>query len=161
MNTNKHYTTGLFSDKTSAEQAYKEAIMGGYSDKDINVFMSEGSRKKYYNSVLVEKVPGNDTLEGAGVGGTVGAAVGGTLAAIAAVGTSLVFPGLGLVVAGPIAAGLAGAGAITGGLVGAFVGWGIPEDQAKIYEKGIKDGGIVIAVDDTKSPAKFSKEWIH
>jgi hypothetical protein len=57
-------------------------------------------------------------------------------------------PGLGLVVAGPIAAGLAGAGAggLTGGVLGALVGAGIPEDRAKEYESGIKDGGIVMGV---------------
>lgn len=57
-------------------------------------------------------------------------------------------PGLGLVIAGPIAAGLAGAGAgsITGGIIGALVGSGIPEARAKLYESGIKEGNIVIGV---------------
>src|SRR5437879_5713335 len=47
--------------------------------------------------------------------------------------TSIAIPGLGVIIAGPLAAGLAGAGAgaLTGGLVGAFVGWGIPEEHAK------------------------------
>ena len=49
---------------------------------------------------------------------------------------------VGLVIAGPLAAGLAGAGAATGGLVGALTGTGVPEDEAKIYENEIKDGGI-------------------
>ncbi|TAL65472.1 MAG: hypothetical protein EPN84_01505 [Legionella sp.] len=160
---NKHYSSELFTDKASAEAAYRQALQSGYTDKDINVIMSEGSKKKYFDSVLVEKVPGNDALEGAGVGGTLGAAVGGSLAAIAAIGTNIVFPGVGLVVAGPLAAGLAGAGAgaISGGLMGALVGWGIPEDKAKIYEKGIKDGGIVLAIDDTDSPDQLSNQWNH
>ena len=57
-------------------------------------------------------------------------------AAIAAIGTSLVIPGLGLVVAGPLAAALAGAGAggTAGGLIGALVGHGMPEDRTKKYE---------------------------
>jgi hypothetical protein len=52
------------------------------------------------------------------------------------------------VIAGPIAAGLAGAGAggITGGLIGALVGSGIPEERARLYESGIKDGRIVMGV---------------
>ena len=51
---------------------------------------------------------------------------------------------VGLVIAGPLAAGLAGAGAgaATGGLVGALTATGVPEDEAKIYENEIKDGGI-------------------
>ncbi|MDP1815482.1 MAG: hypothetical protein Q8K92_13625, partial [Leadbetterella sp.] len=78
------------------------------------------------------------------IGGTVGAIAG----IIAAVGTSIVIPGLGLVVAGPIAAGLAGAGAggITGGIIGALVGSGLPEDRAKLYESGVKSGNIVMGV---------------
>ena len=137
----KDYTTELFTNRDSAEKAYHSALNKSYAEKDINVLMSEDSKKKYYDSVLVERVEGNDALEGVGVGGTIGAAVGGIVAAIAAVGTSLVIPSLGLVVAGPIAAGLAGAGigSITGGLVGALVGWGIPEDKERIYEKGIKE----------------------
>lgn len=67
---------------------------------------------------------------------------------IAAIGNSLIIPGLGILIAGPIAAGLAGAGAgaITGGVIGAFVGAGIPEARATLYEKGIKEGNIVIGV---------------
>ena len=60
----------------------------------------------------------------------------------------MLIPGLGLVIAGPIAAGLAGAGAggIAGGVIGALIGSGIPEEHAKVYESGIKDGGIVMGV---------------
>ena len=50
--------------------------------------------------------------------------------AVAAVGTTLLIPGLGIVVAGPLAAVIAGAGAgaATGGLIRALVGWNIPEE---------------------------------
>ena len=157
----KNYTTELFTNRDSAEKAYHSALNKGYADKDINVLMSEDSKKKYYDSVLVERVEGNDALEGVGVGGAIGAAVGGIVAALAAVGTSLVIPGLGLVIAGPLAAGLAGAGvgSITGGLVGALVGWGIPEDKARIYEKGIKDGGIVLAVENKHPESDLEHDW--
>src|SRR4051794_1731171 len=48
----------------------------------------------------------------------------------------------------PIAAGLAGAGAgaLTGGLIGALVGHGIPEEQARHYEQGVREGGILMGV---------------
>ena len=162
MNTNKdrRFTTELFNDRTSAEKAYQHALQNGYTDKDINVMMSEDSRKKYYDSPLVTEV-GNKSTEGLAVGGATGAVVGGIVAAIAAIGTSLVIPGLGLVVAGPLAAGLAGAGAgsITGGLVGALVGWGIPEEKAKIYESGIKSGGIVLGVNENKPDSHLENDW--
>jgi hypothetical protein len=88
-----------------------------------------------------------------------GAIIGG----IAAIGTNVLIPGLGLVVWGPIAAALAGAGAggLTGGLVGALIGWGIPEEHAAEYEKGIREGGTVLGVtprtDDDAT--YFENEW--
>ena len=89
--------------------------------------------------------------------------VGAILAAIAAVGTTIAIPGLGLVIAGPLAAAIAGAGAggAAGGLVGALVGWGIPEERVKRYEAGIKQGGILMGVrprsgDDATF---FAEDW--
>jgi hypothetical protein len=152
-------TTELFKDKESAEKAYNDALNHGYTPQDINVLMSEDSRRKYYGSVLVKEE--SKAPQGLGVGGATGAAIGGIVAAIAAIGTSLVIPGLGLVVAGPLAAGLAGAGAggITGGLIGALIGWGIPEDKAKIYESGIKSGGIVLGVHETRPNSHLDEDW--
>ncbi|AYK03137.1 hypothetical protein [Legionella sainthelensi] len=161
MNTKKDMlvTTEIFNDKESAEKAYQEALDDGYSPKDINIIMSEDSRKKYYDSVLVKEE--SKAPQGAGLGGATGAAIGGIVAAIAAIGTSLIIPGLGLVVAGPLVAGLAGAGAggITGSLIGALIGWGIPEDKAKIYESGIKSGGIVLGVHETRPNSKLQESW--
>lgn len=159
--TNKdiHFTTEIFKDEQAAEKAYQDAIDAGYAPQDINVLMSEDSRKKYYDSVLVKE--GSKVSQGMGVGGATGAAVGGIVAAIAALGTSLIIPGLGFVIAGPLAAGLAGAGvgSITGGLVGALIGWGIPEDKAKVFESGIASGGIVLGVNDTNPDSKLSETW--
>lgn len=154
-----HFTTELFKTKEEAEKAYQDALDAGYTPKEINVIMSEDSRKKYYDSVLVKE--GSKASEGMGIGGATGAALGGLVAAIAAIGTSLVIPGLGLVVAGPIVAGFAGAGAggIAGGLVGALIGWGIPEDQAKVFESGIKSGGIVLGVNETRPNSHLSTTW--
>src|SRR5437764_242735 len=75
--------------------------------------------------------------------------VGTVLAAFAAVGTSIVLPGIGLVGAGPLAAALAGAGAggAAGGLVGALIGAGIPEHRAKVYDASLRAGGILIGVE--------------
>lgn len=154
-----HFTTEIFKDQESAEKAYQDAIDAGYKPENINVMMSEDSRKKYYDSVLVKE--GSKASTGLGVGSATGATVGGIVAAIAAVGTSLVVPGLGLVIAGPLAAGLAGAGAgsITGGVIGALVGWGIPEEKAKVFESGIQSGGIVLGVEDNLPDSNLSSTW--
>ena len=156
--------TGLFRDRDSAERAYQSVSARGYNTSDINLAMSDETRKRHFAGTSGETTElGNKAAEGAGVGGAIGGTVGAIAAAIAAVGTSLVIPGLGLVIAGPAAAALAGAGAgaATGGLLGALVGWGIPEERVKHYEQGIKEGGILMGVkprseDDARH---FSQEW--
>ncbi len=139
--------TGLFNDKESSEGAYKSLRDRGYSDDEINVIMSDETRKKYYADDNDSEL-GSKAAEGTGIGGLVGGTLGAIIAGVAAIGTNLVLPGVGLVVWGPLAAALAGAGAggLTGGLVGALIGWGIPEDRAKVYEEGIKSGGTVLGV---------------
>jgi len=139
--------TGLFRDKDSTEGAYRSLRDRGYTDDEINVMMSDKTRDQYYANDPNSEV-GNKALEGTGVGGAIGGTLGAIIGGIAAIGTNLIMPGLGLVVWGPIAAALAGAGAggLTGGLVGALVGWGIPEETARAYEEGINNGGVVMGV---------------
>jgi hypothetical protein len=155
--------TGLFRDRESAERAYGSVTTRGYSNDDVNLLMSDDTRKKHFTEDGKETELGNKALEGAGTGAAIGGTVGATLAAIAAIGTTLALPGLGLLVAGPIAAALAGAGAggATGGIIGALVGAGIPEERVKHYEEGLKDGGIVMGVTPrTDEDAEyFEKEW--
>lgn len=155
--------TGLFRDRESAERAYGSLTDRGYGQDDINLVMSDDTRKKHFAVDGRETELGNKALKGAGTGAAVGGAVGATLAAIAAVGTTLALPGLGLVVAGPIAAALAGAGAggATGGLIGGLIGAGIPEERVKDYEEGIKNGGIMMGVNPRtpEDAAYFEEDW--
>lgn len=139
---------GCFRDRLDAEQAYDELRRLGYAESQIHVLMSDQTRNQYYGANKDEHPVGSHAVEGLGVGAAVGTAVGAALAAVAAVGTTLIVPGLGLVIAGPIAAALAGAGAggVAGGLIGALVGFGIPESNAKAYEAALREGGIVIGV---------------
>jgi hypothetical protein len=144
-----HAVTGLFKDREHAVQAYQALIDRGYRKEDISVMMTEETRKKYFPpGVEPDSELGHKALEGAGAGAAIGGTAGAILAAIVAVGTSLVIPGLGLVVAGPIAAALAGAGAggIAGGVIGALVGAGMSKDRAEIYQEAIRKGGIVLSV---------------
>ena len=155
--------TGLFRDRESAERAYGSVTTRGYSEDDVNLLMSDETRKKHFTADGKETELGNKALEGAGTGAAIGGTVGATLAAIAAIGTTLALPGLGLLVAGPIAAALAGAGAggATGGIIGALIGAGIPEERVKHYEQGLKEGGILLGVTPrTDEDAEyFEKEW--
>lgn len=142
--------TTMYNDRNSAEQGFSTLQSRGYTDKDINLLMSDETRDKHFASRHDDNDTslGDKAMEKAGVGSAIGGTVGAVAAAIAAIGSNLILPGLGLVIAGPLAAGLAGAGAggLTGGLIGALVGSGIPDEHAKEYETGIKQGGIVMGV---------------
>lgn len=165
-NTNSpRMVTGMFRDRESAERAYKAVSSRGYDKDDVNLVMSDDTRKRHF----ADRDKNNDTdlgdkaMEGAGVGSAIGGTLGAVVGAIAAIGTSIALPGLGLVIAGPIAAALAGAGAggLTGGILGALVGSGIPEDRAKTYESGIKEGNIVLGVTprSDEDATYFENEW--
>ncbi|HEV2705954.1 MAG TPA: CsbD family protein [Pyrinomonadaceae bacterium] len=138
--------TGLFRDRESAENAYRSLHSRGYSKDDVNLLMSDETRKRHFKEEDTDL--GSKALEGAGAGAAIGGTTGAILGAIAAIGTQVVLPGVGLVIAGPLAAALAGAGAggATGGLIGALVGSGIPEDRARVYDEGVRNGGIVMGV---------------
>jgi len=156
-----YMATRLFRDRDSAEREYNAFVARGYDAKDINVIMTEEGRKRHFSDGTTTEL-GNKALEGAGVGGGVGAVAGGTLAAVAAAATVAV-PGVGLLVAGPIAAALAGAGAgaVVGGGIGALVGAGIPEERVKEYESGLKEGGILVGVKprNAEERAYLEQDW--
>lgn len=141
------WITGEFRNKDAAERAVDELERSGYSINDISVLMSEDTRVRNFT---MDK--GTKAAEGAAAGGVLGGAIGaivagltatGSIAAIAATG-GLAAP----LVAGPLAAALAGlgAGAVGGGLIGALAGLGIPEVRAKEIEQNLRDGGIVVGV---------------
>ena len=160
----RRLVTGLFPDRESAERAYSSVAARGYDRDDVNLVMSDETRRAQFSpDAAVTTELGTKAAEGAGIGGAIGGTVGAIAAAVAAVGTTLVLPGLGLVIAGPIAAALAGAGAggAAGGLVGALIGWGIPEERIAEYESGIRDGGILMGVRprDEEDALHFERSW--
>jgi uncharacterized protein YjbJ (UPF0337 family) len=144
-----NYVTGLYDSPESANRAYQGLTSThGYKSGDIDVLMTDETRQRHFGDVKpgTELETGSKAAKGFGAGSAIGGGVGAALAAMFAVGTSVIVPGLGLVLAGPIAAALAGAGAggVTGGLIGALIGAGIPEERAAGYERGLKQGGILI-----------------
>ena len=143
----RNLVTGMYDTPESAAKAYDDlTTRHGYKSDDISVVMSDETRKRHFSDNRAAGDFGTKAAEGAGIGGGIGIGVGAALGAIAAAATAIAIPGLGLIVAGPIAGAIAGAGAgaATGTLVGALIGAGIPEDRAAEYERGLKDGGIVI-----------------
>jgi hypothetical protein len=156
--------TAVFRDPVNAQRAHDYLRRRGYTDAEINVLMSDKTRSTYFSGQEPGSIKtGSMATEGMGVGGAIGTAVGATLAAVAAIGTNLVVPGLGLVVAGPLAAALAGggAGAVAGGLIGALVGLGIPEENANAYHEALREGGVVLGVvpHNGEDTAEIKKEF--
>src|SRR3982750_4571710 len=84
----------LFRDRESAERAYQSLRERGYSDDDVNVLMSDETRNKHFGDIDL----GNKALQGAGVGALAGGMLGITLGALAALGTTIILPGFGLVI---------------------------------------------------------------
>lgn len=157
--------TGMFRDRESAERAYNSAIDRGYTKDDVNLLMSDKTRDTWYSDDenYSDEELGSKALEGAGAGSAIGGTLGAIIGGIAAIGTNVLIPGLGLIVAGPLAAALTGAGAggLTGGLVGALIGSGIPEERAKVYDEGIRDGGAVMGLTprSEEDAEYFENEW--
>ena len=149
-NVNEPLLVGMFHDRDDAERAYNDLKEMGYDADEINVVMTTEGKERHFrgNKHASKTEMGNKALEGTGTGAAIGGITGGIAGAIAAIGTNLIIPGLGLVVLGPLAAGLAGAGAggLTGGIIGALVGAGIPKEKAGLFEKGLKEGNIMLAV---------------
>jgi hypothetical protein len=146
----RHLVTGLFIDDVAAERAYQLCVDRGYQVGDINIVMSEDTRRRL---VAVESEIAGSMAARKAAGGELGGPAGGRAAMLitvfAAVGTALALPALGLVMTGPIAAALMGAGAagVAASLVGALGDWGLPEDRVRQYEAGIGEGGILIGVE--------------
>jgi hypothetical protein len=146
----KYLVTAVFRDRADMERAFNRLEDRGYSRDEISVLMSNRIRNKYYHTPEDddENEAGSLATEGMGVGGAIGTAVGATIAALAAIGTSLMLPGVGVVIAGPIAAALAGggAGAVVGGGLGAAIGAAIPEDNSEAYREALRKGGVILGV---------------
>jgi len=158
--------TAIFRDRLEAESAFDYLHGLGYNSTEINVLMSDKTRLTHYPETVNDKQnAGSKAAEGLGVGGAIGTAVGATLGAVAAIGTSIALPGLGLILAGPIAGALAGggAGAVTGGLLGTLIGAGMTEQNAQAYEEALRNGGVAVGVvprnkQDEEAIEKYFKE---
>ncbi len=150
--------TATFKTRLAAEEALIELENVGITEEQISLVVTDETRG---NTFKIDE--GNKMDEGAAAGATAGGIVGAILGSILAAGV-VAIPGLNLVVAGGLISGLAGlgAGAAAGGLVGALIGTGIPEHEAKLYEKAVKEGAILLAVKTKSSEQKkLVKDILH
>src|SRR5215211_5275790 len=135
---------GLFRDTAQVERAIRDLKAAGFSDNQIGVLMQDRAEER-----RLATDTGTKAGEGAAAGAVGGGVVGGVIGLLAGVG-ALAIPGIGPIIAGgALASTLAGAGigAAAGGLIGALVGMGIPEEDARYYETGLREGGLLVTVD--------------
>ena len=134
---------GLFQDQPSAEQAIQRLRAVGFTEQEIGVAIRDREQQQQ----LTEST-GTQAAEDATKGAVGGGVVGGVIGLLAGVG-ALAIPGVGPIIAGgALASTLAGAGigAAAGGLLGALVGMGVPEEDARHFEQGFQQGGILVTV---------------
>lgn len=137
------HVVAMYEDFATARAVVEDLVNAGFSRENISIVAadSKGDYARYATSGS-----GDDDVssgEGAGFGAVVGALVG--------LGVALI-PGVGPVLAaGPLAAALmagvgAATGAVTGGVVAGLVDLGVPEEDARYYEEGIRSGRSMVSV---------------
>lgn len=144
----------LFRNRSEAEDSIRDLKQAGFTNEQIGVATRDrpGSKEERTGPVTREEEPGKvveDTAEGMAEGAAVGALTGGVVGGLVGLIGSLLIPGLGPIVVGGVLASTLmgmGIGAATGGLIGALVGMGVPEEQAKYFDAGFREGGTLVTV---------------
>jgi uncharacterized membrane protein len=118
---------GIFSARDDAQEAVTELESAGFDPKDISVIMRDKATAQEFADTT-----GTSVADGAISGATTGGALGALAGLLIGIGATTI--------SGAVT------GALAGGLVGALVGLGVPEEDARVYEQRIREGGILVAV---------------
>jgi hypothetical protein len=149
---------GLFDERHSAETAIQNLKAAGFSGERIGIVMRDPRNSRRITETRESDRTGGHAASGAMTGVVGGGLLGGLAGYLLAIG-ALTIPGIGPVIAGgalvealglgavgATAAVAAGIGAAAGGLVGALVGMGIPEEEARYFEKGLGSEEVLVTV---------------
>jgi hypothetical protein len=140
----KKLVTAIYYDAATASRVVDNLLASGVDRDRISILTTEGGGARHFAIK-----PGTKAAEGAAAGGAIGGALGLLVGGLVTAASA----GVGVLATGPIMVGLAGlgAGAAAGGLAGALAGLGIPEAEAKFYEREIREKDAVllgVEVDD-------------
>jgi len=150
---------GLFSDRERAARAIHDLREQGFAPEEIGAAMRDRSEQGELIADSAVRTAGAAASGAAGggvLGGVIGMLVGAGVLAI---------PGVGPVVAGGVlastlgviggtAAAGAGIGAATGGILGALIGMGVPHEDARFFERGVREGGTLVTVHAARREAE-------
>ncbi len=131
---------GMFTQRAHAEAAIRELKDAGFTEDQIGVAMQDEQEQRGLAADT-----GTQAADGAATGALSGGVVGGIMGLLG----SLLIPGIGPIVAGGVLASTlagAGIGAATGGLIGALASLGVPEEDARHFDLGLRSGGILVTV---------------
>lgn len=136
----KNLMTAVFNSSEAAARAYQELSNRGYKYNEISVLMSEETCSQFQNN----KTEVEENEDASAVPALEKATPGAIIVALVAVGVNIILPGAALIVTGPLASSLVTANGISSGLAGALTGSGIPGEAARVYERGVSLGGILL-----------------
>lgn len=150
-NDSKEILAGIFKSKSSLYEMINTLEEIGIAETDINILMSMATKKNEF-SIDTKKNFQAELMKGFVAGSLLGSILG-NLNLI----SSISFPGVGLIISGPLIGFVKGSA--TGGLVGSFQGvllsLGIPENEALFYEQVLIESGnilMIIQADHDLSP---------
>ena len=139
-----------FKDLETADEAYRILTDMGYGNDEINVVMSETLRERikkgpetvvHNDATPTEEGSTNQVLAGTAAMSAIGA-IGGV---VAAVGTTILIPGLGLIIAGPMAGIGAGVGALIGSMYGVPIS-SVGDDEETKFKSEVESGRVLLRV---------------
>ena len=147
----REVVAGLFQDRERAAEAIRDLRTRGFAPDELGAAMRDRSEQGELIADTASRAAG-----GAASGAAGGGILGGVLGMLVGAGV-LAIPGVGPVVAGGVlastlgviggtAAAGAGIGAATGGILGALIGMGIPHEDARYFERGVREGGTLVTV---------------
>jgi len=140
---------GLYRDIARAEEAVDDLIRAGIDRERISLVAPRTEPEPRREEGLTEQEEAEHRAEGAGTGAGVGAVLGGGLGLLVGV-VAVVATGVGqLLAAGPLVSMLAGAGlgAGAGAIVGALGNLGVPDEEARVYQTGVQEGGTLVVAE--------------
>ncbi|MBD1896445.1 DUF1269 domain-containing protein [Coleofasciculus sp. FACHB-129] len=151
---------GVFSSLQDAEGAIQELKAGGFPMNQVSAINKEPEQ--------VSPPPTSKAQEGTTLGVIAGGAAGSVLGLALGLGTIAAIPVLGPIsIIGVAATALATTltsgviGATAGGLLGALTGYGIPDEQAAIYNDRIHHGDYFLIVEGTEAEVRQAEAILN
>lgn len=138
--------TAIFDGPVEAGRVVDKLLANGVRQDHVTVLMGDDVHRRLREQHEALHDAADPAAGEPARAATTGALLGGSLAAVA--GVALSFTGVGLIAIGPIAALLGGGavGAAAGGLLGTLMGRGIRGDIARIYERDLQEGSVLVGV---------------